>query len=112
MIAAITMVATIILYQPKATLVAGNFAHIQRCYEFRHILLISGPEMTIIIFVIMTLADDNDDRCDHDGSHYKFVSAQGHSIGWELKFIAIYCQCHHILALVTNMSAIAIVIMF
>ena len=49
--------------QPKATLVAGNFAHIQRCYKFRHILLISGPEMTIIIFtVIMTMADDNDDR--------------------------------------------------
>ena len=61
--------------QPKATPVAGNFAHIQRCYKFRHILLISGPEMTIIISVIMTLADDNDDRCDHNGSHHNSVSA-------------------------------------
>ena len=63
MIATITIEATIHRHQPKATTVAGNFAQVQRCYKWCHIMIISGPEMTIIsITVIMTLAGDNDDR--------------------------------------------------
>ena len=44
MIAVITMVATLSLYQPKATAVAGNFA--------MHKLPYSGFQVTNIIFVI------------------------------------------------------------